>query len=61
MGVCLCKDKIEDEFDNNSTSDPYTLTAGNGTNGSSSRYQLSDRVDSLVRETLHVIAQIVDE
>lgn len=60
MGVCLCKDKVEDEFDNNSTSDPYTLTAGNGINGSS-RYQLSDRVDSLVRETLHVIAQIVDE
>lgn len=57
MGVCLCKDKIDDNSEDLS---PYTnatdnIRACNRVDG------LSERVDELVKETLDVIASIVDD
>lgn len=60
MGVCLCKDKVDDE--NSEDLSPYTN--GNSDNLSRcglNRERLSDRVDELVKETLDVIASIVDD
>jgi hypothetical protein len=53
MGVCLCKDKVSD--DNSEDQSPYTNTPDHRCNG------LSERVDELVKETLEVIASIVDD
>lgn len=67
MGVCLCKDKVENG--NSNDFEPYTINPesqhGNGTrcagNSRLGTNELSDRVDDLVRETLDVIASIVDD
>lgn len=64
MGVCLCKDKVEQDI-NDDGPDIYTLIRtpcnvnNNNNNGNSQR--LSDRVDELVKETLDVISTIVDD
>lgn len=58
MGVCLCKDKVEDG--NSEDSNPYTINTAD--NLRCNRIErLSDRVDQLVKETLEVIASIVDD
>lgn len=59
MGVCLCKDKVDDE--NSEDSSPYVNNAGHNSLRCSRTERLSDRVDSLVSETLEVIASIVDD
>jgi hypothetical protein len=59
MGVCLCKDKVEDQT-NEERDDIYTLVRAQE-NGTRSIERLESRVDELVRETLDVIASIVDE
>lgn len=56
MGVCLCKDKVED--DTSEYSGPYT---NNTADTCHSHEKLSDRVDQLVKDTLEVIASIVDD
>jgi hypothetical protein len=56
MGVCLCKDKVDD--DSSADLSPYTIPSSDHSlrcNG------LSERVDELVKETLEVIASIVDD
>ena len=54
MGVCLCKDKVEDGYaTENSVEDEYALPE--------SKHSLSERVDALVKETLNVIASIIDD
>lgn len=57
MGVCLCKDKIEE---GNADNDPdiYTLIREVDPNNCS---RIAERVDELVTETLDVIASIVDD
>lgn len=58
MGMCLCKDKVEEAA-------PYE----NGTNNDNNRQlnrgdrmiSLSETVDRLVKETLEVIGTIVDK
>lgn len=70
--LCLCRDKERDTSD----LDPYTpgeisiITPGlHGYqhnvhtlhNGAAEKYSLSEIVDKLVKETLEVIASIVDE
>jgi RING finger and SPRY domain-containing protein 1 len=61
MGVCLCKDKVDD--DNSEDLSAYTNAADNLTNVRACNRveRLSDRVDELVKETLDVIASIVDD
>lgn len=60
MGVCLCKDKVDDETSEDSS--PYTnATADNLRCNNRVETRLSDRVDQLVKETLEVIASIVDD
>jgi hypothetical protein len=64
MGVCLCKDKVEDNNVDDDGEDRYTMVRAseNGNSCSSNNNQrLSDRVDELVKETLDVIASIVDD
>jgi RING finger and SPRY domain-containing protein 1 len=56
MGVCLCKDKVEESSDDLS---PYTVASEVA--ACSRNERLSDRVDELVKETLDVIASIVDD
>lgn len=56
MGVCLCKDKVDDV--NSEEENPYTTATDNRCNRVE---RLSDRVDELVKETLDVIASIVDD
>lgn len=60
MGVCLCKDKVDENSEDLS---PYTNAADNLTNVRACNRveRLSDRVDELVKETLDVIASIVDD
>lgn len=63
MGQCLkcllCKDVVEIE---NEDSDIYTPAAIRNDHRSSDRKQsLSEKIDALVKETLDVIASIVDE
>lgn len=63
MGVCLCKDKIEE---NSNEDGPYTLIRANDSNGNCINNnhrieRLAERVDELVKETLEVIASIVDD
>jgi RING finger and SPRY domain-containing protein 1 len=53
MGVCLCKDKVENESSEDLT---YESNLRCNTNE-----RLSERVDELVKETLDVIASIVDD
>lgn len=55
MGVCLCKDKVDDA---NSEESPYINVDISRCNRTE---RLSDRVDELVKETLDVIASIVDD
>lgn len=57
MGVCLCKDKVDDA--NSEDLNPYTTTSDVSRCNRVER--LSDRVDELVKETLDVIASIVDD
>lgn len=59
MGICLCKDKVED---GNVDNDPdiYTLIRQQDVRNNCSR-ALADRVDELVKETLDVISSIVDD
>lgn len=60
MGMCLCKDKVEEA--------PYNEN-GSGTNNDNNRQiirgdrmiSLSETVDRLVKETLEVIGTIVDK
>lgn len=52
MGVCLCKDNINEE--NSEDLSPYADNPNRCND-------LEERVDSLVRETLQVIASIVDD
>lgn len=59
MGVCLCKDKVDD--DNSEDLSPYTNNADNLSRCNNRVERLSDRVDELVKETLDVIASIVDD
>lgn len=61
MGVCLCKDKVDD--DNSEDLSAYTNAADNLTNVRACNRveRLADRVDELVKETLDVIASIVDD
>jgi hypothetical protein len=61
MGVCLCKDKVDDV--NSEDSSPYTNTnsQSDGLRCNNRVERLSDRVDQLVKETLEVIASIVDD
>lgn len=59
MGVCLCKDKVDE---NSEELSPYTNTTSNSLSRCNNRVErLSDRVDELVKETLDVIASIVDD
>lgn len=58
MGVCLCKDKVEDA--NSEDSSPYTINTADSLRCNRVE-RLSDRVDKLVKETLEVIASIVDD
>lgn len=58
MGVCLCKDKVEDE--NSEDLSPYMSTTDNVSRCNRIE-RLADRVDELVKETLDVIASIVDD
>lgn len=58
MGVCLCKDKVDDD---NSEDSPYTNTLDNSSRCNNRNEPLADRVDELVKETLDVIASIVDD
>lgn len=70
MGVCLCKDKVEDA----SLSDNITIPNGGGSGGGVGSLDniwpcsrndrivsLSETVDRLVKETLEVIGTIVDK
>jgi len=57
MGVCLCKDKVSD--DSSEDQSPYTTSDNLRCNNRVER--LAERVDELVRETLDVIASIVDD
>lgn len=61
MGVCLCKDKVDDVSSEDSS--PYTNTnnASDSLRCNNRVERLSDRVDQLVKETLEVIASIVDD
>lgn len=59
MGVCLCKDKVTDT--NSEDSNPYTINTADNSLRCNRVERLSDRVDKLVRETLEVIASIVDD
>ena len=59
MGVCLCKDKVDDESSVDLS--PYTNTTDNLSRCNNRVERLSDRVDELVKETLDVIASIVDD
>lgn len=66
MGVCLCKDKVEDSNNvNDEGADRYSLVRGSENGGSmtcnNNNQRLSERVDELVKETLEVIASIVDD
>lgn len=58
MGVCLCKDKV-DECSADNLPDAYgsrAYSTGTDVDGS-----LSETVDRLVKETLEVISTIVDK
>lgn len=63
MGVCLCKDKVEDSSDEQDP-DIYTLIRQQDVlhdrNNSCNR-SLTERVDELVKETLQIISSIVDD
>lgn len=63
MGVCLCKDKVEDTNIDNDP-DIYTIIRQqqhlDGDRGSFNR-SLTERVDELVKETLQIISSIVDD
>lgn len=74
MGVCLCKDKVEEGYLNENSRDSYTASGneigdGNRTVGSHGgrclrtdrKVSLSDTVDDLVKETLEIIGSIVDK
>jgi RING finger and SPRY domain-containing protein 1 len=58
MGVCLCKDKIEEENGVDNDPDIYTLIREVDRNNCT---RVDQRVDELVKETLDVIASIVDD
>jgi hypothetical protein len=55
MGVCLCKDKVDD--DSSAGLSPYL----NPSSDHSRCNGLSERVDELVKETLEVIASIAND
>ena len=55
MGVCLCKDKVEEGY-NGANPDVYTADFS----GRPCR-ELSETVDGLVKETLEIIGSIVDK
>lgn len=56
MGVCLCKDKV-DECSADNLPDVY----GSRISGTDVDCSLSETVDRLVKETLEVISTIVDK
>jgi hypothetical protein len=58
MGVCLCKDKVEDA--NTEDPDIYTLIRSQQDIGTCNR-SMTERVDELVKETLQIISSIVDD
>lgn len=58
MGVCLCKDKVDDDIDD---SGPFTDSSATDSLRYNRIVRLSDRVDQLVKETLEVIASIVED
>lgn len=58
MGVCLCKDKV-DECSADNLPDVYGSRAYSL--GTDVDYSLSETVDRLVKETLEVISTIVDK
>lgn len=60
MGVCLCKDKVE-EGTVDSDPDSYTLIRQQEADRNNYNTNLTERVDELVKETLNVIASIVDD
>lgn len=62
MGVCLCKDKVEDaNIDNECDQDVYTLIRQQNADRSYCTRSLNERVDELVKETLQIISSIVDD
>lgn len=61
MGVCLCKDKVEDA-NNDQDPDIYTLIRQQDIDRNNScNRSLTERVDELVKETLQIISSIVDD
>lgn len=60
MGVCLCKDKVEEGIAD-SEPDIYTLIRQQDADRNNCSITLTERVDELVHETLNVIASIVDD
>jgi hypothetical protein len=68
MGICICKDKVENTNanDDDDLPDQYTLIRPECLNSNNNNYnsrieRLSERIDELVKETLDVIASIVDD
>lgn len=63
MGVCLCKDRIEDVCSDPYPDDPDVYGGANiysRNQGNDRNFSLSETVDRLVKETLEVIGTIVD-
>lgn len=65
MGVCLCKEKVEDGTSGNVDGFPDIYSPRSDIRGTCNRYDhgctLSETVDRLVKETLEVIGTIVDK
>lgn len=58
MGVCLCKDKVQDA---NIDDDPDIYTLIRQQDEERNTCSLNERVDYLVKETLQIISSIVDD